>query len=39
MSPPTESFGFVQLEFGFLLGPADGRYLVRSEPDGRSRRS
>jgi hypothetical protein len=23
----------VQLEFGFLLGPADGRYLVRSEPD------
>jgi hypothetical protein len=23
----------VQLEFGFLLGPPDGRYLVRSEPD------
>ena len=22
-------FGFVQLEFGYLLGPADGRYLVR----------
>ena len=22
-------FRFVQLEFGFLLGPADGRYLVR----------
>jgi hypothetical protein len=25
-------FGFVQLEFGHLLGPADGRYLVRAEP-------
>ena len=24
----------VQLEFGFLLGPADGRYLIRSDPDG-----
>jgi hypothetical protein len=24
----------VQLEFGFLLGPADGRYLTRAEPDG-----
>jgi len=24
------SFGFVQLEFGFLLGPADGRYLIRA---------
>lgn len=24
------SFGFVQFEFGFLLGPPDGRYLVRS---------
>jgi hypothetical protein len=24
----------VQLEFGFLLGPPDGRYLVRSDPDG-----
>jgi hypothetical protein len=23
-------FGFVQLEFGFLLGPADGRYLTRA---------
>lgn len=26
-------FGFVQFEFGFQLGPADGRYLLRSEPD------
>ncbi len=25
----TTYFGFVQLEFGFLLGPADGRFLVR----------
>lgn len=26
-------FGFVQLEFGFLLGPGDGRYMVRQDPD------
>jgi hypothetical protein len=26
-------FGFVQLEFGFLLGSADGRYLVRAHGD------
>jgi hypothetical protein len=26
-------FGFVQLEFGFLLGPGDGRYMVRRNPD------
>lgn len=26
-------FGFVQFEFGFLLGPADGRYLLRHEQD------
>ncbi|HEX2070706.1 MAG TPA: hypothetical protein VHF90_03540 [Thermoleophilaceae bacterium] len=25
-------FGFVQLEFGFLLGPGDGRYMVRADP-------
>jgi hypothetical protein len=25
-------FGFVQLEFGFLLGPGDGRYMVRNDP-------
>ena len=32
--PATASpFGFVQLEFGFLLGPPDGRYLVRSTAD------
>jgi hypothetical protein len=24
----------VQLEFGFVLGPPDGRYLMRDEPDG-----
>ena len=32
--PPTAPFGFVQLEFGFLLGPPDGSYMVRSSPDG-----
>ena len=26
-------FPFVQFEFGFLLGPHDGRYLRRPEPD------
>jgi hypothetical protein len=31
---PPAAFGFVQLEFGFLLGPPDGRYLVRAEADG-----
>jgi hypothetical protein len=25
-------FGFTQLEFGFLLGPGDGRYMVREDP-------
>ena len=25
-------FGFAQLEFGFLLGPGDGRYMVRRDP-------
>jgi hypothetical protein len=25
-------FGFTQLEFGFLLGPGDGRYMVRKDP-------
>lgn len=29
---PSSRFGFVQLEFAFLLGPPDGRYLVRSRP-------
>ena len=32
-SATADFFGFVQLEFGFLLGPPDGRYLVR---DGRA---
>src|SRR3954469_18906717 len=27
------AFRFVQFEFGFLLGPADGRYLTRHGPD------
>jgi hypothetical protein len=27
-------FGFVQLEFGFLLGPPDGSYMARSRADG-----
>ena len=30
-APP---FRFAQFEFGFLLGPPDGRYLVRGGPDG-----
>jgi len=25
-------FGFAQMEFGFLLGPGDGRFLIRAEP-------
>ena len=31
--PPGARFRFVQFEFAFPLGPADGRYLTRSEPD------
>ena len=31
--PSAPGFGFVQLEFGFLLGPADGRYLLRPAPE------
>ena len=27
------AFGFVQFEFGFLLGPPDGRYLLRPAAD------
>ena len=27
-NPTPAPFGFVQLEFGFLLGPPDGSYLV-----------
>jgi len=26
-------FGFTQFEFGFLLGPGDGRYMVRDDPE------
>ena len=33
MSEAGGIFAFVQLEFGFLLGPADGRYLLRLAPD------
>lgn len=29
---PPPLFGFVQFEFGFLLGPKDGRFLIRSAP-------
>jgi hypothetical protein len=32
-TPTPAPFGFVQLEFGFLLGPPDGSYLVRSAPE------
>ncbi len=30
---PAQLFVFVQLEFPWLLGPADGRYLMRPGPD------
>jgi len=29
---PDSIFGFVQFEFGFLLGPGDGRFLIRHAP-------
>ena len=32
---PT-AFPFVQFEFGFLLGPHDGRYLRRGGPEARA---
>ncbi len=35
---PTGPFGFIQFEFGYLLGPVDGRYLMRS-PAGESPRA
>lgn len=28
---PTGPFGFIQFEFGYLLGPVDGRYLMREQ--------
>jgi len=31
---PGGLFGFTQFEFGFLLGPGDGRYLMRRDPNG-----
>ena len=31
--PPGARFRFVQFEFAFPLGPADGRYLTRAETD------
>jgi hypothetical protein len=34
MAQARGPFRFTQLEFGFLLGPPDGRYLVRGGPDG-----
>ena len=33
MPAADNPFGFVQLEFGFLLGPPDGSYMARSSPD------
>jgi hypothetical protein len=35
---PDATFPFVQFEFGFVLGPADGRYLLRSRAEGPPRR-
>ncbi len=32
MTSSRDLFGFVQFEFGFLLGPGDGRFLVRPAP-------
>jgi hypothetical protein len=31
--PPGARFRFVQFEFAFPLGPADGRYLTRADPE------
>jgi hypothetical protein len=31
--PPGARFRFVQFEFAFPLGPADGRYMTRADPD------
>ncbi|MDQ3936212.1 MAG: hypothetical protein M3340_16455, partial [Actinomycetota bacterium] len=30
---PGARFRFVQFEFAFPLGPPDGRYLTRADPD------
>jgi hypothetical protein len=34
VSDAQAPFAFIQLEFGFLLGPPDGRYLVRATAGG-----
>ncbi|HEX8051769.1 MAG TPA: hypothetical protein VF517_02180 [Thermoleophilaceae bacterium] len=31
--PPGARFRFVQFEFAFPLGPADGRYMTRADPE------
>ena len=36
--PPGARFRFVQFEFAFPLGPADGRYLTRGDADGEPER-
>ncbi len=33
-APDHSIFAATQLEFGFALGPPDGRFLLRSDPDG-----
>ena len=35
---PQQLFVFIQLEFPWTLGPADGRYLIRREDDGEPER-
>jgi hypothetical protein len=35
---PQQLFVFIQLEFPWTLGPADGRYLIRDGADGEPRR-
>ncbi len=35
---PQQLFVFIQLEFPWALGPADGRYLIRSSPEGEPER-
>jgi hypothetical protein len=35
---PLRLFIFLQMEFPWELGPADGRYLLRAEPDGEPQR-
>ncbi|MCW3019306.1 MAG: hypothetical protein JWN10_1614, partial [Solirubrobacterales bacterium] len=35
---PQQLFVFIQLEFPWALGPADGRYLLRRSEDGEPER-